>query len=206
MCSSDLGGHGFNWRGPVRFYLELMFMLGSYFDTDPQLPTWASNVLGDQDADQLRRAEMLYEGTIEFLDQVSGPGHRNALDALSRLAQIAEQPPPVFGENFSDGLLRLMREVYPEKYDYVGEQPHRVLVERGTELADSYEIASHRGITLFCVLMFAIGHGFHKDPLYPWIARTLGDNRIDDPDKRAFRLESRARTYLNHVLKNLNVA
>ncbi len=41
-------GYGLSFRGPVRLYLELMMMLGSAFDTDPQYP-WASQVLQDRD-------------------------------------------------------------------------------------------------------------------------------------------------------------
>ena len=37
----NAGQYGFTNRGPVRFYIELMFMFGSYFDTDPQYP-WAN--------------------------------------------------------------------------------------------------------------------------------------------------------------------
>ena len=32
------GGYGFTFRGPVRLYIELMFLFGSHFDTDPQYP------------------------------------------------------------------------------------------------------------------------------------------------------------------------
>lgn len=38
--------YGLTNRGPVRFYIELMFMLGSNFDTDPQYP-WAGEILND---------------------------------------------------------------------------------------------------------------------------------------------------------------
>ena len=41
--------YGFTNRGPVRFYIELMFMFGSDFDTDPQYP-WAAELLGGSDA------------------------------------------------------------------------------------------------------------------------------------------------------------
>jgi hypothetical protein len=48
--------------------------------------------------------------------------------------------------------------------------------------------------------MFAFGHGCTHDPLYPWIARTLKDERIKDPAARAERLEKKAITWLDHVL------
>ena len=49
-------------------------------------------------------------------------------------------------------------------------------------------------------LMIAFGHGCTEDPLYPWIARTLKDERITDATERAERLERKAVTWLKHVL------
>jgi len=47
--------------------------------------------------------------------------------------------------------------------------------------------------------MFAFGHGCTNDLLYPWISRTLQDERIADPEARAARLEQKAITWLEHV-------
>ena len=63
------------------------------------------------------------------------------------------------------------------------------------------------GTGLFVIrmlLMFAFGHGCCDDPLYPWIARTLNDERITDPPARAKRLETKALTWLDHVLEYFN--
>ena len=50
--------------------------------------------------------------------------------------------------------------------------------------------------------MYAFGHGCVDDPLYPWIGNTLSDEKIAEPSVRAERLERKALTWLNHVLKN----
>jgi hypothetical protein len=53
-------GHGFTFKGPVRLFIELCFLLGSGFDIDIQYP-WASECLGEPDPHtQMRRAETLY--------------------------------------------------------------------------------------------------------------------------------------------------
>ena len=57
-----------------------------------------------------------------------------------------------------------------------------------------------RGEALMVTLMFAFGHGCMGDPLYPWIGRTLKDEKIVDPAARAERLEKKALTWLDHVL------
>ena len=48
--------------------------------------------------------------------------------------------------------------------------------------------------------MLAFGHGCGADPLYPWIAGTLKDEAITDPETKAKRLERKALTWLEHVL------
>lgn len=39
--------YGFTFRGSVRLNLELMLLLGSYFDTNPEYP-WAAEILNDR--------------------------------------------------------------------------------------------------------------------------------------------------------------
>src|SRR3982751_6102142 len=53
-------GHGFIKRGPVRFFVEMMFLFGSEFDTDPLLP-WADGVLTNPSIkDEVERADILH--------------------------------------------------------------------------------------------------------------------------------------------------
>jgi hypothetical protein len=49
------GEYGFDLRGPVRLYIEMMFLYGSSFDTDPQYP-WAAQALRSSEP-QMQRAE-----------------------------------------------------------------------------------------------------------------------------------------------------
>jgi hypothetical protein len=52
-------------------------------------------------------------------------------------------------------------------------------------------------------MAFTLGHGFTSDPLYPWVHNTLLNAAIPDPDRRAERLCSKAKVYLNAVAGNL---
>jgi hypothetical protein len=51
--------HGFTLRGPARLYVEAMFMLGSFFDTDPQYRGIDEGRPSHRDA-QIRRTLFLY--------------------------------------------------------------------------------------------------------------------------------------------------
>jgi len=187
-------------RGPVRFYIEMMFMFGSAFDTDPQF-FWAQDILkDDQIFDQMERSEQLYKKTMDYLEKVGGPQNIYTKKALHAIRKRVSEPFSFSTEFFDNEMLQEMQRLYPEKYTYVGELALGDLILEGIGLSKTYSVGTMRGIILFIMLMFAIGHGFVKDPLFPWISGTLENQKIDDPDKRVERLESKSITYLDNVL------
>ncbi len=52
--------YGFTNHGPARFYIEMMFMFGSAFDTDPQMPWTLESLKGEEYMDQMDRSKLLY--------------------------------------------------------------------------------------------------------------------------------------------------
>ena len=194
------GSYGFTFRGPVRFYLELMLLFGSHFDTDPQYP-WAAEILTNQDAGpEMQRADRLYERTMDYRKKVAGPEDAYTLKALKNIAVLARQPLAISSENFAPAMLREITRVYPQKVAYIGAEGIEALIREGIDGARSYRFSAAREMALVIVLMLAFGHGCADDPLYPWIARTLKDEAITDPAARAKRLEKKALTWLEHVL------
>lgn len=192
--------YGFTYRGPVRLYLELMLLFGSFFDTDPQYP-WAVEILTNQESGaQMQRAERLYEKTMDYRQKVAGPEDAYALDALKKIAVFARQPLNIPADNFIPVMLREIEYIYPQKAAYVGKTGLEALIRKGVGGAQRQRFMTERGMTLVVVLMLAFGHGCGKDPLYPWIARTLQDEMIIDAKARAERLEKKALTWLEHVL------
>jgi hypothetical protein len=192
--------YGFTDRGAIQLFLELMFMFGSYFDTDPQLP-WAAQILQNREADEeMACADRLYHRTMDYLNAVAGPGNAYTIRALKKIRMIAAQSFTFTSENFVGSLMTEMADAYPEKYRYVGKDALKTLIERGIDSAKTHKVKTDRSLWLFCVLMFALGHGFANDPLFPWIARTLTDSALTDPDQRAKKLEGRAMAYLDRVL------
>ena len=198
--------YGFTNRGPVRLYLELMLLFGSHFDTDPQYP-WVAEVLADPDSGhQMERAESLYQKSMEYREQVAGPKDAYTLNALRNIAVLAKQPLTLPIDDFAAAMQREISLIYPEKAAYIGGQAISALIRKGMDGARMQRFSTPRGMALVILLMFAMGHGCGSDPLYPWIAQTLRDPAITDPDARAKRLETKALTWLDHVLANLEKA
>jgi hypothetical protein len=189
--------YGFTFRGPIRLFIEMMFFCGSAFDTDPQYLR-VGEVLRTS-GDQMQRAEQIYEGYLDYFDNVSGPGAANVHKALKDLAYFAKMPLRFTSNNFVSGMLQEMNAIFPKKTAYVGEEGLTALIHEGRSEAQKHGFQDIRGEAMIVALMFAFGHGCTNDPLYPWISRTLQDERIVNPEARAARLEKKAITWLEHV-------
>ncbi len=192
--------YGFTFRGPIRLYLELMLLFGSRFDTDPQYP-WAIEILNDRaSALQMRRADLLYEKTLDYREKVAGPDDAYTLEAYRKIAIRDQQPLNISSEDLAYTMQREIERLYPQKAAYVGEAGLEALILEGIKEARLHGFSAARGVMVIIMLMLALGHGCTDDPLYPWIARTLKNEAITDPEARAGRLEKRALIWLDNVL------
>ena len=194
---SRAGSYGFTYRGPIRLYMEMMYLFGSDFDTDPQYPRLAK-ILAAPD-EQMQRAELLNEAVLDFQEKVCGSEAANVRRALGDLRILAQRPTTFPMSALVPGMLLEMRRNYPEIVTYVGEDELTALIQEGEAEARKHGFPV-RGAVLVVSLMFAFGHGCVSDPLYPWISRTLEDERIADSQARSERLEKKALTWLEHVL------
>jgi hypothetical protein len=193
--------YGFTLRGPMRLYLEMMLLFGSHFDTDPQYP-WAAEILFDRHSvAQMQRADWLYEKIVDYQEKVSGPNGENTQAALEKLSEMSRNPPILPAGEYEESVRREMRRCFAQKVDYIGKESVGNLIVEGKDAARKYEFPSTRGDTLMIALKFTFGHGCDDDPLYPWINRTLTDEKIVDPQARMERLEKKSATWLDHVLK-----
>ncbi len=194
--------YGFDTRGPVRFFIELMFMFGGYFDTDLQ-HAWASEALNNTDyPQQMFRADYLHGKMVEYLNAVSGPDHIYAKRAMRETVRLVSEAPADAALGRSELLSRLPR-VYPEKCAWLGDARLGAVIDGGMDVARANGITSERGLGLFALLAFALGHRFAEDPLYPWVANTLKNPLIADPNARAENLEKKSLLYLDRVIQYL---
>ena len=186
--------YGLTFRGPVRFYLDLMIMLGSDFDTDPQYP-WAAAILTDPAiSGQMDRAERLHEMWMKYLANVSGEGYEHEKAAVRRAGGVKFRDLPLFaGASMSD-FIGYIAKVFPEKARFIGEPPIAALAARANTLSEHYRLDAGRGPTVLAGLMFAFGHGVTTDRQFPWIADTLVKD-MENPSARTERLYHRAMTY-----------
>ncbi len=193
--------YGFTLRGPIRLYLEMMLLFGSHFDTDPQYP-WAAEILSDRHSvSEMQRAEWLFEKIAEYQEKVSGPGGANTDKALERLAERGEMISKFPAKDFAYAIRHEMAQVFPEKAAYIGQKQLNALIRKGRSVARQFELHQTQGDALMIVLCYAFGYGCADDQLYPWIGNTLRDEQIVKPEARTERLQKKALTWLDHVIK-----
>jgi hypothetical protein len=193
--------YGFENRGPVRFYVEMMFMFGSFFDTDPQYP-WAAATLNDpEDINQMVRADRLYDEMSNYWEAVAGPKNQLVFAALRKLSQTRIEEHLELRLPIRDSLLLALKSIYPQKCEYVGDSPVQALLEKTSELGKSIGFTSGEQLYLLTALTFFLGHGCARDPLHGWIGRRLADKRFVDARQRSAELQEKGMLYLQNVLE-----
>jgi len=190
--------YNFTYRGPVRLYIELMFLLGSHFDTDPQYVKF--NKLLNATGNQMQRAEHIHREINDYIQVVSGENNINVRKALEALWIFAKKP-ITFGLNdFVEGMCKEMTLIFPQKTAYIGKDSLVKLIHEGQSEAQKYDFLGIRANSLIVVLMFAFGHGCINDPLYPWISKTIKNKSIIDPVDKTKLLEKKSLIWLDKVL------
>jgi len=191
--------YGFTNRGPVRFYIEMMFLFGSYFDTDPQYP-WAAELLRDSEH-QMTRADRLYDRSKEYWTRAAGAENSFVLAALRRLseARVEDYTADIY-ESLDGCFLAALRNIYPQKCEYLGEAPVRALLRKVLELADRHGFKTSEEMFVLTALMFFSGHECAHDPLHMQIRKMYADTKQSTLPERSLELRRKATQYFRYIL------
>ena len=184
-------GYSFPDLPQVRFYIDLMLVLGSDFDTDPQFP-WATETLKDRFSRPHVRGMILHRDLSLYLDRVMGPGKEHLKDALDRFAGLPSELPSPPRRDISSlrGWVRLL---FPQKSDDVSDAHLGQIAEAATQQANEFGLPA--GDAILACVMLVFGHGATHDPLYPWISSVLRDPQITSGEGRLQRLWAKLRIY-----------
>jgi len=166
--------YGFDTEHDLCLYINLMLLLGSLFDEDPQL-AWADAILHDTSIpDGAARAERLHDEAMKFHDAAAGEEGEHLTRTLVTLHKhpVKETWRPGPG-TLEDRLLAYLRALWPRKCEQVGAGPLGLIIHRGIQAAERHRLAGEFGGALYVVLTFVLGSGFEADPQHPWAAAAL---------------------------------
>jgi hypothetical protein len=185
----------------VCLYINLVFLLGSNFDTDPQMP-WAAAILNDETiTDSVIRIDKLHDKGMEYLDQVAGVENEYLGRALLKVREISiEDFAKIPTGNAGDIAATQLQKIWRRKRQQMGETILARLIRDGIESAKGHNLTSERGVVLYTVLMFFLGSGFDKDPQFPWAENVLNDKSIPDESTRVNRLYEEAIAFMEKWL------
>lgn len=176
--------------------ISLRFLLGSYFNEDPQWP-WVADLLKDEAPETARmRMTPIYDQAMTLLDAMIGPDNEYLRQTLGVLRQ-----PQVFDSlpeapSVGHRLLLLLQALAPQKYQALGEDALRNLVRQGYSAARQHGLTTERGAMIYLALVLVLGTGFDRDPLYPWAAAVLANPALADPAEKAKALYAIAQVQL----------
>jgi len=165
--------HGFTRQAPAALLIDLSLLLGRGFDNDVQLP-WAAHILADTGyTEDIPRAQRLHAVAMDYLDLVSGPDNEYIDNAQRRL--LYEHPDLFTGsaEAFSEEVLFRLERIWPEKHARVGSAQMGLLITQGVARARAYGILSEPGWLVYVIMMYMLGSGFDRDPMFAWAQPVL---------------------------------
>lgn len=194
--------YDFTTRHEVCLFIDMMIMLGSGFDTDPQM-TWAGDILNDKNfSDPTIKIERLYDRAMVYLDHVVGT---DAVFPVGPLRKMFEYPAKKL-QNLSEsdmdnGILFEFKNIWPQKFRVVGEEQLRVLIQHNMALIGDYGISGIPAICFFLILMYLLGHRFYMDSMYELSMAGFNDDKVEGPAQKFEHLYAAFMTTLNEMLK-----
>jgi hypothetical protein len=193
--------NGYRGQRAAAIYINLMIILGSGFDSDPQIP-WAAEQLHDSSiSDPVERIQRVFRSTLNYLDATVGPDSGYIVRAMLRLRGCDLTKLDYSRSDFAHFIVDLFGEYYPEKADYQGPAPNRALALHALSSARAYGLTSRKGQLIFAMNAFMLGSGFDTDPLYPWANEVLIGSEMTDQDTKASRLLEQSLAYLQRSLR-----
>ena len=194
---------GFSLNGPIRTYLEIMLALGSDFDRDPQY-FWLIPWLRPQERYQeMDRARYLQFHVVRYLDNVQGSDGANGIRALNKAQGVTHAQLIEIGSTYPEEAMNWLESMHPLKCRFIGKDALGSLIKSARKEAAQAELRSPASIPLVLGLMFTFGSGILRDPMYPWVTRTLAcpDEKGETP--REENLLRRAKAYLRKMLQQI---
>lgn len=185
-------GLGFEQRGPLRLWLEATLLYGSHFDTDPLHASLAAALHGPGTA--MDRAHRLFQAVLAEQDALGVADGRQQQAVLDGLAWWAATQPPEGSWNGLDaGLADALAQAHPLRARHVGVGALAALVRQARASAMALPAPTPHDVAWLALVMFGLGHGCLRDPLYPWVARAWAHADHGEPPSRARRLAQAAR-------------
>lgn len=194
---------GFTLNGPIRTYLEIMLALGGDFDRDPQY-FWLIPWLRPQERyPEMDRARYLQFHVVRYLGDVQGSDGVNGIQALNKAQGVTREQLIQIDSSYPEKAMNWLESMHPLKCRFIGKDALQSLIKSAHKEAAQAELRSPESVPLVLGLMFIFGSGILRDPMYPWVARTLASPDEKGQETREEKLLRRGKAYLRKMLQQI---
>jgi hypothetical protein len=180
----------------ICLYLSLAFLLGSFFDEDPQYPWAAHTLVHNGVADPDAKIARVYDQAMEYFDAVHGERNQHLIRALLRVRGVDPAALPAFtpGESLA-AVDTFLSDYFPLK---ASRQPDAAgeLLSHSIAAAETYNLTGKADAAILLLHTFLLGSGFDRDPQFPWVTEALAHSSSE----RGERMFRRSVEFLDAVL------
>ena len=176
---------GFDQRGSIWCYMDMVWQFGWDFEHDPQYP-WIQRVLDRLKAsDQLIQADGLYDRVLLWHDATQGKQEQYWTSALNRLSRVPLLELPVRDHRFETDMMACLRNLYAIRCEYAGDKAMRALIQHGKDTAQKvFHFRSASPQALVVLIAFILGHAFMRNPIFETWAKPLDSFAPHDDHER----------------------
>lgn len=199
--------YGITATSSVTLYIQIMILLGSYFDVDPMYP-WAAERLnhpqeGDTQTDTMNR---LRDDMLDTVRRTSGENGEISLAVLSRVDKfLSQETPKVIAtpEMVKEHIAKLC----PERVTCMGSEALDHVITNVMAEAELARVAGLQAVVAMALLSVIYGFRVFDDPFYGWARDVLTKARIHNtPDRLVLRVGqtffAKTKTYITERLEN----
>lgn len=152
---------GYTQRGPIRLYIDMMIILGMNFECDPLfhwLKTEEQKVLS-----QIERSIMCCGLLDDYLARVYGVNGCFFKKSLEKFKDYSVKFLPEKIGSSNAELHELLRDIYPQRYDFAGYDAVNDLITLSGVGCERYKLKRDSHKTYLILIMFLFGCSFEQD-------------------------------------------
>ncbi|MDC9596867.1 hypothetical protein [Xenorhabdus anantnagensis] len=187
---------GFDQRGAVQFYIDMLILFGTGFQTDPQY-TWIKTSLDNHaHLGQLEKTSLLYHEITRYLNEVHSEKDEHLKDSIFKFQNINIERLNVQWNTYGINIDDILKHLFPQKHKYIKQDDIKKLIQLGVEKSNQYGIESANQSAFLTLIMFLLGHEFDQDIFLPHLNSKLFKQYYSDADMLIMVMEKQTKEYL----------
>lgn len=195
--------YGFESKRDICLYINLCIMLGTCFDTDPQLPHLAKILAAEYPLALDERMDLLWDEAIIKIEETLGPDEVFPIQECTLALGSNYETLCSNHDTVIAAVTKHFHEVWPQKAALICDDLRLELTDFCCSTAAQYGIVHQQGQIEYTTMAFLLGHQFDKDPLFPWISKILQDDAYPDGVERMTTLISETKKEFKEILANV---